>query len=144
MIEIKVKFIDNRAILPSYAHEDDAGLDLYSIDEKVLLPNESSLIRTGLVIELPPGLEAQIRPRSGLSLKHQITVLNSPGTVDSGYRGEIGVILINHGKKEFRIDPGMRIAQIVIKPVLKANVIEDSNITSTSRGKNGFGSSGYQ
>lgn len=141
MVEIIIKKINDKAILPTYAHENDAGMDLCSIEKKELPPNESTLVKTGLIVELPTGTEAQIRPRSGLALKHQITVLNSPGTIDSGYRGEIGVILINHGEKTFIIEEGMKVAQMIVKPIMKINIIQKTDLTETSRGKKGFGSS---
>lgn len=144
MLNLKVKFISAKAKLPIYAHENDSGLDLFSIENKDILPNQSALIRTGIIIELPKDTEAQIRPRSGLALKHQITVLNSPGTIDNGYRGEIGVILINHGNESFKVEEGMKIAQMVIKPILKVNVIKVDEINNTSRGENGFGSTGIK
>lgn len=144
MFDLKIKFISSKAIIPSYAHENDAGLDLFSIENQRLHPGESLLIRTGIIIELPKNTEAQIRPRSGLALKHQVTVLNTPGTIDSNYRGEIGVILINHGKNVFKIEEGMRIAQMVVKPILKINVVCDDMLSATQRGDKGFGSSGYK
>lgn len=103
---------------------------------------ESRLIHTGISIELPQGTEAQIRPRSGLALKHQITILNTPGTVDEGYRGEIGVILINHGKSSFKVTQGMKIAQMVITPVIHIEVEEVDKLSHTSRGNGSFGSTG--
>src|SRR5471030_251354 len=119
--KLKIKKIDNNAIIPSYAHEGDAGLDLYAVEELILNSGERGLVHTGIQIELPQNTEAQIRPRSGLALKNGITTLNSPGTIDEGYRGEIGVILINHSNKVFKVEPGMKIAQKVIKPVFKVN-----------------------
>jgi len=139
---LKIKKIDNKAILPSYAHEGDAGLDLYAVKELILNPGERGLIHTGIQIELPKNTEAQIRPRSGLALKNGITTLNSPGTIDEGYRGEIGVILINHGNEVFKVEQGMKIAQMVIKPVFKVNIIEASELSDTERSEKGFGSSG--
>jgi dUTP pyrophosphatase len=139
---LKVKRISAVSRLPSAARSGDAGLDLFSIDTVRLEPGRSRLIRTGIAIELPEGTEAQIRPRSGLALEHQVTVLNAPGTVDQGYRGEIGVILINHGAKVFEVVTGMRIAQLVVKPVLDVIVAEVSEITLTERGGSGFGSTG--
>ncbi|MGI6539007.1 MAG: dUTP diphosphatase [Caldicoprobacterales bacterium] len=141
-MKLKVMRIHPNAILPEYAHPGDAGLDLFSIEEAVLSPGDSKLIRTGIKIELPKGTEAQIRPRSGLALKHQITILNTPGTVDEGYRGEIGVIIINHGKADFQVKKGMKIAQMVIKPVLHVEIEEVSRLTNSQRGEGGFGSSG--
>ncbi|NJK54297.1 MAG: dUTP diphosphatase [Leptolyngbyaceae cyanobacterium SU_3_3] len=113
-MELKIQQLHESAIIPHYAHPGDAGLDLFAIEQQDILPGETQLIKTGIAIALPPGYEAQIRPRSGLALKHSITVLNSPGTIDSGYRGEIGIILINHGKKSFLVIPGMKIAQMVV------------------------------
>ena len=103
---------------------------------------DAALVRTGLSIQLPPGTEAQVRPRSGLALKRKVTVLNTPGTIDEGYRGEIGVILINHGKEDFIAEKGMKIAQLVIKPVLRVEIEEADSLTETARGIGGFGSSG--
>jgi dUTP pyrophosphatase len=140
--KLKVKLINDDALLPYRAHEGDAGLDLFSIEEKIIKAGEAGLIRTGLQIELPKGTEAQIRPRSGLALNHSITVLNSPGTIDEGYRGEIKIILINHGKEDFTIEKQMRIAQMVIAPVLKVNLIETEILSDTGRSEGGFGSSG--
>lgn len=142
MLELKIKKINQAAKLPEYAHEGDAGLDLFSVDDVIILPGESKLIKTGIQIELPRDTEAQVRPRSGLALKNQITVLNTPGTIDEGYRGEVGVILINHGKQQFHVEKGMKIAQMVIKPVLKVTVKEVEELTDTTRGEGGFGSTG--
>lgn len=140
--ELKINLIDDEAKLPYRANEGDAGLDLFSIEEKVIKAGEAELIRTGIQIELPKGTEAQIRPRSGLALKHSITVLNSPGTIDEGYRGEIKIILINHGKEDFKIEKQMRIAQMVIGQVLQVNLVQADVLTSSIREKSGFGSSG--
>ena len=139
---LKVKIIDKRAILPRYAHPGDAGLDLFALESTEVPPGESALIRTGLVIELPEHTEAQIRPRSGLALNHQLTLLNTPGTIDWGYRGEVKVIMINHGKKSFRVEEGMKIAQMVIKPVLTVEVVQVEELSDTKRGEGGFGSTG--
>ncbi len=144
MIELKVKRINEEAKMPEYAHVGDAGLDLFSVDDIMILPGESKLIKTGIQIELPKGTEAQIRPRSGLALKNQITVLNTPGTIDEGYRGEIGVILINHGKQEFHVEKGMKIAQMVVKPVFTVTIKEIEELTDTTRGEGGFGSTGIR
>ncbi|GIW22087.1 MAG: deoxyuridine 5'-triphosphate nucleotidohydrolase [Candidatus Sericytochromatia bacterium] len=143
-MKLKVKKIVKDAILPSYAHEGDAGLDLFSIEEKIIMPNESAFIRTGIKIELPKNTEAQIRPRSGLALKHCITVLNSPGTIDYGYRGEICIILINHGKNAFKVKKGMKIAQMVVQKILNVSVIEVEELSETKRNENGFGSTGLK
>ncbi|WHY97352.1 dUTP diphosphatase [Peribacillus simplex] len=144
-VTVKIRKLVDEANIPFYAHQGDAGMDIYSIEECKIDPGETKLIRTGLQIELPTNTEAQIRPRSGLALKNSITVLNSPGTIDEGYRGEIGVILINHGKEPFLVEKQMRIAQIVIKPVLKAIIQEVStDLSSTERAEGGFGSSGLK
>ncbi|USK58118.1 dUTP diphosphatase [Peribacillus asahii] len=140
---LKIKKLFNDAKLPFYAHEGDAGMDIYSREEKTIAPGETTLIKTGISVELPPSTEAQIRPRSGLALKHSITVLNSPGTIDEGYRGEVGVILINHGKEEFLVEKDMRIAQMVIKPVIRVKIVEaEDTLSNSERGQGGFGSSG--
>ncbi|HEY4601115.1 MAG TPA: dUTP diphosphatase [Cerasibacillus sp.] len=140
--ELKINLIDDEAKLPYRANEGDAGLDLFSVEEKIIKAGESELIRTGIQIELPKGTEAQIRPRSGLALKHSITVLNSPGTIDEGYRGELKIILINHGKEDFKIEKHMRIAQMIIAPVLQVNLVQAEDLSSSNRGEGGFGSSG--
>lgn len=132
--------------LPQYATPESAGADLMAaIDQSLTLnPGERSLVPTGLALELPKGYEAQIRPRSGLAFKHGITVLNAPGTIDSDYRGEMKVLLINHGTEPFRIERGMRIAQLVLAPVIHAQWHGCNDLTSTTlRGGNGFGSTGY-
>jgi dUTP pyrophosphatase len=139
---LKVKKLSESAILPHYAHPGDAGLDLFSNEEAVLEPASSKLIKTGISIELPHDTEAQVRPRSGLALKNGITVLNSPGTIDHGYRGEVCVILINHSKNAFRVEQGMKIAQMVINPVLTVEVQEAKELSDTKRGAGGFGSTG--
>ncbi|NLW06885.1 MAG: dUTP diphosphatase [Clostridia bacterium] len=139
---LKVKLLNDRARLPEYAHPGDAGLDLFAAADKVLQPGESSLVPTGISIQLPPGTEAQIRPRSGLALKYQVTLLNTPGTIDAGYRGEIGVIMINHGRLPFKVETGMKIAQMVIKPVLSVKIEAVDELEESSRGTGGFGSTG--
>jgi len=130
--------------LPFYATTHAAGADLRAaIDENVIIESgEKALIKTGFAMALPDNFEAQIRPRSGLALKHGITVLNSPGTIDADYRGEIGVILINHGKEAFRIQRGDRIAQMIIAPFVQANFQCVDTLDETERGEGGFGSSG--
>lgn len=128
--------------MPRRAHPGDAGLDLFSVEKKEILPGESALVRTGIIIELPENTEAQIRPRSGMALKHRVTVLNTPGTIDYGYRGEVKVILINHGKEKFVVEEGMKIAQMVIKPVLPVDVLQVEDLSETGRGEGGFGSTG--
>lgn len=143
-MKLLVELIDNNAKMPTYAHENDAGLDLCSIDEVILSPGERKLIRTGIKIQLPSNTEAQIRPRSGLALKYGITVLNTPGTIDEGYRGEIGVIIINHGQEKYLIEKGMRIAQMVVKPTLKVQVEQVLDLDESERGEGGFGSTGVK
>jgi dUTP pyrophosphatase len=143
MLTINVKKLNEKATLPFKAHKTDAGYDLFSIMEETIAPGETKLIKTGISIQLPPNTEAQIRPRSGLALKHSITVLNSPGTIDEEYRGEIGVILINHGKEIFIVEKNMKIAQMVINPVLSVDIKEvEGELSETERGSGGFGSTG--
>ena len=141
-MKMKVKKLVPEAIVPKYAHPGDAGLDLFAVAETTLGAGGTGLVKTGISIELPPGTEAQVRPRSGLALKHSVTVLNSPGTIDEGYRGEVGVIMINHGKEDFHVDKGMKIAQMLIKPVYTVDVEEADELSDTSRGEGGFGSTG--
>lgn len=142
MPTLKVKRLTASAILPAYAHPGDAGLDLYAAVSTSLEPGESKLVGTGISIELPPNTEAQVRPRSGLALKHGISVLNTPGTIDYGYRGEVGVILINHGRSRFDVHPGMKIAQMVVAPCLTVTIEETGDLSGTARGQGGFGSTG--
>jgi dUTP pyrophosphatase len=132
--------------LPAYQSADAAGLDLLAAVPEgtpmVLAPGKYALIPTGLTIALPPGYEAQVRPRSGLAAKHGVTVLNAPGTVDADYRGEISVILINHGGAPFPIRRGERIAQMVIASVTRAELVAAASLSATDRGSGGFGSTG--
>ncbi len=130
--------------LPAYATEDAAGLDLRAaVAEPVrLAPGARTLVPTGLTIALPPGHEAQIRPRSGLALRHGVTVLNSPGTIDADYRGEVMVILANLGDEVFVVERGARIAQMVMAPVTRADLVEVASLDTTSRGAGGHGSTG--
>jgi dUTP pyrophosphatase len=139
---LKVKRLTESAILPAYAHPGDAGLDLCAAVSLSLEPGESKLVGTGVSIELPPNTEAQVRPRSGLALKHGITVLNTPGTIDRGYRGEVGVILINHGRARFDVQPGMKIAQLVVAPFVSVEVEDAHELGESARGCGGFGSTG--
>lgn len=146
ILKTKVHFIktDETAQLPTKAHEGDAGWDLYAAEDVTLAPGDWKLISTGLLIALPDGMEGQVRPRSGLALKRGVTVLNSPGTIDAGYRGSLGVVLINHSKEHVDIMVGDRIAQLVIQPVIKAiSMCEVESFDSiTARGFGGFGSTG--
>ena len=139
---VNFKKIHPAAVLPSYARPGDAGMDVCACEEATIPPGERKLIRTGLLMELPHGTEAQMRPRSGLALKNGVTLLNTPGTIDEGYRGEVGVILINLGRESFAVQPGMRIAQMVIAPVLHVVTAEVAEVSDTARGAGGFGSTG--
>jgi len=142
-MQLKIKKLKPEAILPSYAREGDAGLDLFAVTQIVIPAGKSALVPTGIAIELPPGTEAQVRPRSGLALKHALTVLNTPGTVDEGYRGEVGVILINHGASSFTVEAGMKVAQMVVSPRIQVAVVEVAELSDTQRGAGGFGSTGH-
>ena len=139
-----VKFRRTRpeAKLPAYAHAGDAGMDVTSAEALTIPRGGRALVHTGLVIMLEDGWEAQVRPRSGLALKAGVTVLNTPGTIDAGYRGEVGVILANFGENAFEVKPGDRIAQIVIAPVTRAEIVETQETDETARGEGGFGSTG--
>lgn len=132
--------------LPAYQTNDAAGLDLMAAvaenEPLTLAPGQYTLVPTGLAIALPPGYEAQVRPRSGLAAKHGVTVLNSPGTIDADYRGEIKVILINHGQTAFVVKRGERIAQMVIAPMAQAALAPVATLSATDRGAGGFGSTG--
>lgn len=148
MRNLEVKVLENSfgLPLPKYETEGAAGLDLFAAtkeNKKILIaPNSAEMIPTGIAIAVPSGYEAQIRPRSGLAAKNGITVLNSPGTIDSDYRGEILVMLINHSKKDFEVVRGMRIAQMVISKIEQFNLISVDELNTTDRGKDGFGSTG--
>ena len=144
MVKVLFKRLNQKAKLPSYKTYGSSGMDLMAcIDEPVTIkPNESKLMPTGISIAIPKNTEVQIRPRSGLAAKYGISVLNTPGTIDSDYRGEIKVILFNHGKKEFLVNNGDRIAQMVLMPVLKAEFEEVIDLPETIRGSGGFGSTG--
>ncbi len=145
MIYIKVKKINDKVFLPTYETSSSAGMDIRAFlpNGKVsILPKETKLIGTGLFFEIPNGLEVQIRPRSGLAMKNFVTVLNSPGTIDADYRGEIKVILINHGSKTFEIENKMRIAQMVVSKYEKVSFELVSELSESERGSGGFGSTG--
>ena len=128
--------------LPAYATAGSSGMDIRAAEEKIIRPSETVLIPTGFQIEIPPGFEAQVRPRSGLAARSNIGVLNSPGTIDADYRGEVKVILTNFGKEEFVVRRGDRIAQLVIAPVVRATLVESDNLDDTQRGGGGFGHTG--
>lgn len=142
-LEIRIDLEEEKCI-PEYSSMQAAGADIkaHITEEITLEPSSSVLIPTGVRLEIPDGYEVQIRPRSGLALKHQITVLNSPGTIDSDYRGEIKVLLINHGKSTFIVTPGMRIAQMVLAPVVQAMFTKKKGLAVTTRGEGGFGHTG--
>jgi dUTP pyrophosphatase len=144
MMHLTVKRLNPAAVLPSYARAGDAGLDLFASQPATIAPGASALVGTGIAIELPPGTEAQVRPRSGLALKHAVTVLNTPGTVDEGYRGEVGVILINHGRTAFVVETGMKIAQLVVSARIQVEVTEVATLQESERGSGGFGSTGMK
>ena len=147
-ISVKVKPLKTHKglPLPEYESEGSSGLDIRACVEDLvsLNPNEIKLIPTGLAISIPPGYEAQIRPRSGLSLKHGIGIVNSPGTIDSDYRGEVGIILINWGSEPFAVRRGDRIAQMVISKIYRADILETEYLDATPRGEGGFGHSGIR
>lgn len=146
--QIKFKYLPHGEglDLPAYETADAAGMDLraaLSEDEKVTLgPGQKAMLPTGFAMALPTGFEAQVRPRSGLAAKHGVTVLNTPGTIDADYRGEVKIILINVGQEDFVIERGMRIAQMVIAPVVQATLHSVDNLDDTARGSGGFGSTG--
>ena len=139
---VRFRLLDQSAKMPAYAHPGDAGMDVCSIEDVVVAPGGRVLVKTGFAMELPDGFEAQVRPRSGLAIKNGITVLNTPGTIDSGYRGEVGVILANFGDVPFHVEKGMKIAQMVIARFEKADVEIVGELSSSERGAGGFGSTG--
>ena len=136
------KKINQDAIIPNYAHEKDAGMDLYSVVDYMLQPGEHKVISTGLSVEIPNGYEMQVRPKSGIAAKYAVTVLNTPGTVDAPYRGEVGVIMINHSKVPYEIKKGEKIAQAVFNQIAYAKIELVDELSDTSRGEGGFGSTG--
>lgn len=146
MLEIKVKKLRNEAILPLYMTEHAAGMDLFSAMDRpvVLSPGERALIPTGLAMEIPCGYEGQVRPRSGLALKKGLSLVNSPGTIDADYRGEVGVIVINHGNETVEIHSGDRIAQLIIAPVTRAQLVEVQDLSDSVRSTGGFGHTDIQ
>jgi dUTP pyrophosphatase len=142
-MRVKIHRLSDRAVLPRYAHgpEEDAGLDLHALEDATLEPGVPRVVPTGLRIEVPPGYEAQIRPRSGLALNHAITLPNSPATIDPGYRGEIRIILLNLGREPYHVNAGDRIAQLIIARYERIEW-EESELNDSQRGAGGFGSSG--
>jgi dUTP pyrophosphatase len=139
---LRFRLLDPSAKMPTYAHPGDAGMDVCSIEDVVIAPGARALVKTGFAMELPDGYEAQVRPRSGLAIKNGITVLNTPGTIDSGYRGEVGVILVNLSDAPFHVEKGMKIAQMVIAKFERAEIELASELSSSERGAGGFGSTG--
>jgi len=139
---VKIKKLRPEAIVPDYASPNAAGMDLHCLEDFTLLSDEVKLVKLGFSMELPPGWEAQVRPRSGLALKQNITVLNTPGTVDADYRGEVGVILINLGPHRWEAKANDRIAQMVIARAPQATIVVVDELTDTQRGAGGFGSTG--
>ena len=144
MVKVLVKKLNSKAQLPKYKTSGSSGMDLMALIENPIKikPQESALIATGISIAIPEGTEVQIRPRSGLAAKSCISVLNTPGTIDSDYRGEIKIILFNHGKEDFTINNNDRVAQMVLMPILKAEFEEVEDLPETLRGSEGFGSTG--
>ncbi len=142
-MRIAIQRLHANAVLPSYAHgpDEDAGLDLHAVEAVLLEPGQPRLVPTGLAIELPPGFEAQVRPRSGLALKHSISMPNAPATIDPGYRGEIRVILLNLGSSPYQVETGDRIAQMIIARYVAVEWVE-GELADSRRGAGGFGSSG--
>ena len=141
MTEVKIVMLDNCSdLFPAKAHSDDAAFDLRSRVDMELIPGRSTLVPAGFSMELPMGFEAQIRPRSGLALKHDIMLTNSPGPIDAGYRGEVGIIMFNAGKEPFTITRGDRIAQMVICRLPEVELVLSDELSSTERGEGGFGS----
>ena len=133
----------NHELAPKKAHHDDAAYDLRATEETVLKAGSRALVKTGLFLELPHGYEAQVRPRSGLAIKHGVTVLNTPGTIDAGYRGEVGVILYNTDANDFLIERGQRVAQMIVQKLSDVELVEVTELSETGRGEGGFGSTGH-
>ena len=142
MTSLPVRRLRPEAVLPSRAYAGDAGLDLSAAEAVILGPGERAVIGTGLAVAVPEGHAAFVQPRSGLAARHGITIVNAPGLVDSGYRGEVKVVLLNTGDEPFAVDPGMRIAQLVVLPVAAAEPVEVEELPGTERGDRGHGSSG--
>jgi dUTP pyrophosphatase len=141
MIDVPVRRLRPDARIPDQAYNGDAGLDLSSCEHVLLPPGERAVVPTGLAVEIPDGYAGFVQPRSGLAARHGIGIVNSPGLIDSGYRGEIRVILLNTGREAFSVEPGMRVAQLVVAPVATVRLVEVDELTSSERGGRGFGSS---
>ncbi|MEO5633974.1 dUTP diphosphatase [Gaiella sp.] len=145
MSELRITRLRVEAVLPARAHPGDAGLDLTACEGTTIGPGERALVSTGLAVEIPPDHAGIVAPRSGLALRHGISIVNTPGVIDAGYRGEVQVILVNTDRSEsFTVEPGMRIAQLLVMPVTPVDVVEVERLTETSRGSDGFGSSGVR
>ena len=144
MVKVLIKKLNPKAQIPSYKTTGSSGMDLIALIENkiVISPNKSALVPTGLSVAIPEDTEIQIRPRSGLAAKSSLTVLNTPGTIDSDYRGELKIILFNHGKNDFIVNNGDRIAQMILAPILKVEFEEVESLPETIRGSGGFGSTG--
>ena len=144
MVKVLIKKLNSKAQLPKYKTDGSSGMDLMAFTESPIniRPQETALVPTGISIAIPEDTEVQIRPRSGLAAKSNISVLNTPGTIDSDYRGEIKIILFNHGKKEFIINNNDRVAQMILMPIIKAELEEVEDLPKTLRGSGGFGSTG--
>jgi dUTP pyrophosphatase len=141
VIDVAIRRLRPDAHVPRPAYEGDAGLDLAACDPVVLEPGERAVVATGLAVEIPEGFAGFVQPRSGLAARHGIGIVNAPGLIDSGYRGEIRVVLLNTGRESFAVEPGMRIAQLVIAPVAAVRLIEVDELATSERGSRGFGSS---
>jgi dUTP diphosphatase len=140
--QLPVRKLRSDAVLPSRAYDGDAGLDLSAAERVVLAPGERAVVGTGLAVAVPEGHAGFVQPRSGLAATHGITIVNAPGLVDSGYRGEVKVVLLNTGHEPFQVEPGMRIAQFVVLPVAAVELVEVADLPVTERGERGHGSSG--
>jgi len=141
VIEVAVRRLRPDAEIPGQAYEGDAGLDLAACEPAVLEPGERAIVPTGVAVEIPEGYAGFVQPRSGLAARHGIGIVNSPGLIDSGYRGEIRVVLLNTGREPFSVEAGMRIAQLVIAPVASVRLVEVDELAASERGSQGFGSS---
>ncbi len=144
MIELRVTKLRDDAVLPARAHDTDAGLDLSSCEELTIGPGGRALVPTGLAVEIPEGHAGILAPRSGLALRHGISIVNAPGVIDSGYRGEVQVILLNTDAEAFTVERGMRIAQLLVMPVTPVEIVEVTDLATSARGSGGFGSSGIR
>lgn len=142
MIKVAIQKLRPHAVMPDYAHPEDAGVDLYAAEDRTLKPGERSLVPTGIAAAIPDGYEGQVRPKSGLALRHGLSIVNTPGTVDAGYRGEIGVLLINLGQETVQVRRGQKIAQMVFTKVERAKLEVVNRLDETRRGSGGFGSTG--